>query len=410
MTDWDDDLPEDLRDELELRAATGGLTFAQGAIVQDYDAKSSAYVNRKAEESTTEMDTALTKLASVGDSAPARANMRYFSTCLRCGKVGHMARDCTEQASKVSTMECFKCGKIGHAARDCPNTRDPQQSICYSCGKSGHLARNCPGRKPEPPLQSRPQRLLKQTPQPRPRQQKQEQQCVVISDDDDDVKGKDVKNAVVIDDDDDDDDDDSPPPPPSSPPPTLSPPPPPPPSSSPSPQPPPPPPPPSDGGSGAKRKSCCYNCGETGHQPERCPRPQFNGERYSSTGNNHNRSYAWWRKNRTEAKIFGPRTPADPSLSPSPPPGFEFTVSAPHGSHQFQHHGGGGGDSRNSKRKRGFSSQPQFSTVKSFECAEDDSMSETDDVEFNTTTNQGKQQQQQQQQQPSNKRRHVVFD
>jgi hypothetical protein len=38
-------------------------------------------------------------------------------------------------------IKCARCGKIGHMAKDC---RRPDQRTCYKCNQRGHIARDCP--------------------------------------------------------------------------------------------------------------------------------------------------------------------------------------------------------------------------------------------------------------------------
>eukprot|EP00961_Rhodomonas_salina_P240509 3249457-Rhodomonas_salina.2 len=37
--------------------------------------------------------------------------------CDRCGKAGHMARECTRGGGN---LKCYDCGEPGHVSRDCP--------------------------------------------------------------------------------------------------------------------------------------------------------------------------------------------------------------------------------------------------------------------------------------------------
>ncbi|KAG0080248.1 hypothetical protein BGZ90_000163 [Linnemannia elongata] len=58
------------------------------------------------------------------------------TTCYTCGGFGHMSRDCN-QGSK-----CYNCGNTGHISRECPEER--KEKACYKCNEVGHISRDCP--------------------------------------------------------------------------------------------------------------------------------------------------------------------------------------------------------------------------------------------------------------------------
>ena len=68
-----------------------------------------------------------------------RGVARPWDKCLRCGLLGHWARDCTE-------IVCGNCKQRGHYAADCP-----KPAPCFRCGQLGHWAKDCP----EPPADRR---------------------------------------------------------------------------------------------------------------------------------------------------------------------------------------------------------------------------------------------------------------
>ena len=309
MSDFED-LPEDVRDELELRAATGQLQGVEGAEVQDYDAQHAAYVPRPPgadDAAAEEEDAALAALLARAEGGTRRGpGMRYYATCLRCGKSGHLARDCRE-----------------------PRPRRPR----------------------DPPSRARPPGVVRK---------RSSSSSSSSSDSSDDDEGTRREPVVVVASDSEKAEE-------------------------------------AEEAKEAKGEVYCCNCGERGHDAAHCRRRRFDERDYDVSAN-RNRSIAWWKKSRSEAFIFGPRTPVEPALSPSPPPGFESALTGVRG-------GGGSSGSNNMRRthssggggggggtRHGFRSQPQFARTRSFVCGEDDDDdgSDRDDFEFHTDAPRGR--------------------
>ena len=64
--------------------------------------------------------------------------------CLRCGKLGHQAKDCRGDLAATSapkqptaTKGCFECGQEGHFRKDCPKLKRNETMVKAGLSSSG---------------------------------------------------------------------------------------------------------------------------------------------------------------------------------------------------------------------------------------------------------------------------------
>nr|BAB13307.1 vasa-related protein CnVAS1 [Hydra vulgaris] len=89
-------------------------------------------------------DTSVGGFGSSGGFGGSSFNGGGGRACHKCGKEGHMSRECPDGGGGGGGRACFKCKQEGHMSRDCPQGGSGGGRACHKCGKEGHMSRECP--------------------------------------------------------------------------------------------------------------------------------------------------------------------------------------------------------------------------------------------------------------------------
>jgi len=71
--------------------------------------------------------------AQSGHTTPPRLDIRTRVNCFRCGRLGHMAKECKSSMERRGCIRCFKCGGVGHMASSCPGNEPGDKMSAPLC-------------------------------------------------------------------------------------------------------------------------------------------------------------------------------------------------------------------------------------------------------------------------------------
>ncbi|KAF1764118.1 hypothetical protein GCK72_004065 [Caenorhabditis remanei] len=79
---------------------------------------------------------------------PKRNSSQSDGVCFKCGSMEHSIHECKKKGVKgFPYATCFVCKQVGHISRDCHQNANgvyPDGGACNVCGAVGHLKRDCP--------------------------------------------------------------------------------------------------------------------------------------------------------------------------------------------------------------------------------------------------------------------------
>ncbi|ANB13408.1 Gis2p [Sugiyamaella lignohabitans] len=121
----------------ETEASVSGsasTTSGSGAVSVSLPGTSSSNENPDAAASSLE-DSESAAASSAGTAVPTGPATSSLVECYKCGKTGHIARNCNSRGFR---KQCYSCGGFGHLSKDCR-----QGQKCYKCGEMGHVSKDC---------------------------------------------------------------------------------------------------------------------------------------------------------------------------------------------------------------------------------------------------------------------------
>ena len=110
--------PTKLKDAIEIAKRAEQFYKEQDKLTQKAQEKESPKVNSVESRRNTRPSRSSSRDRS-GSGGRRQHSPVKGNACYRCGKEGHIARNCRDRSPTPRRTECFKCGKRGHVAKNC---------------------------------------------------------------------------------------------------------------------------------------------------------------------------------------------------------------------------------------------------------------------------------------------------